>query len=62
MPTVHIEIVEGRTVEQKRGLLKDVTEALVKNIQCNPAGVRIVITDLKRENTGDGGVLLSDKK
>jgi hypothetical protein len=31
MPTVIVEADEGRTVEQKRGLVKDITDAVCKN-------------------------------
>jgi phenylpyruvate tautomerase PptA (4-oxalocrotonate tautomerase family) len=31
MPTIIIEADEGRTVEQKRGLVKDIIEAVCKN-------------------------------
>jgi len=60
MPLVTIKIIEGRTVAQKRGLVKDVTEAIVKNIGCQPAGVHIDIVDLKKENLAQGGKLFSD--
>jgi 4-oxalocrotonate tautomerase len=62
MPVVTIKIIEGRTVEQKRGMVKDVTEAIVKNIGCPPSAVHINILDLKRENFADGGILLCDNK
>jgi len=60
MPLVTIKILEGRTVEQKRGMAKDVTEAIVKNIVCPPAAVQIDIVDLKPENVAQGGKLFSD--
>jgi 4-oxalocrotonate tautomerase len=60
MPLVTIKILEGRTVEQKRGLAKDVTEAIVKNLGCSPTAVQIDIVDLKRENVARGGKLLAD--
>ena len=43
MPLVTIKILDGRTVEQKRGMVKDVTEAIVKNIGCKTEGVTIDI-------------------
>jgi 4-oxalocrotonate tautomerase len=61
MPLVTIKIIEGRTIEQKRGLVKDVTEAIAKNIGCQPSAVHIDIVDLKKENTGQGGKLFSDQ-
>ena len=60
MPLVTIKIVEGRTTEQKRGMVRDVTEAIVKNIGCRPEVVHIDIVDLKRENLAQGGILFFD--
>jgi 4-oxalocrotonate tautomerase len=61
MPLVTIKIIEGRTIEQKRGMTKDVTEAIVKNIGCPTAAVQIDIVELKPENIAQGGSLFSDK-
>ena len=60
MPLVTIKIIEGRNVEQKRGLVKDVTDAICKNIGCPPDVVHIDIVDLKPENVGQGGKLFTD--
>jgi 4-oxalocrotonate tautomerase len=61
MPLVTIKIIEGRTVEQKRGMAKDVTEAIVKNIGCPPTAVQIDIVEMKPENISQGGNLFLDK-
>jgi 4-oxalocrotonate tautomerase len=60
MPLVTIKIIEGRTVEQKRGMAKDVTEAIVKNMGCPAAAVHIDILELKQDNYAQGGKLFSD--
>jgi 4-oxalocrotonate tautomerase len=60
MPLVTIKIIEGRTIEQKRGMVKDVTEAIVKNIGCPPSAVHIDIVDYKQENLAQGGKLNID--
>ena len=60
MPLLTIKIVEGRTIEQKRGIAKDVTEAIVKNIGCPPEAVMIDMVDLKTENVSQGGKLFVD--
>jgi 4-oxalocrotonate tautomerase len=31
MPEVYVHAIEGRTKEQKRALIKDITDAVVKN-------------------------------
>jgi 4-oxalocrotonate tautomerase len=62
MPLVTIKIIEGRTVEQKRGMARDVTEAIVKNIGCPASAVQIDIVDLKKENIAQGGELFYDTR
>ena len=62
MPLVTIKMVEGRTIDQKRALVKDVTEAICKNIGVPSSAVHIDIVDLKRENLADGGQLFCDRK
>ena len=60
MPFVIVEAVEGRTVEQKRGLVKDITDAVCKNFKVNPDAVSILIHEVKRENLGKAGKLNID--
>ena len=60
MPLVTINILEGRSVDQKRQLAKDVTAAIVKNVGCPDAAVMITINDLKEENVAQGGKLFVD--
>ncbi|WP_425494975.1 4-oxalocrotonate tautomerase [Pandoraea eparura] len=62
MPTFHVEMFEGRTVEQKRAFVKAVTEAAVKTIGCTPESVDIIITDVKPENWATAGTLWSDPR
>jgi len=60
MPTVIVEADEGRTVEQKRGLVKDITEAVCKNFNVPPQSVTIHIHEGKKENRGKDGKLAID--
>lgn len=60
MPLVTMKLLEGRTLEQKRAMVKDVTEAIVKNLECPPEVVHIDIIDMKMEHFAKGGVLFSD--
>jgi 4-oxalocrotonate tautomerase len=60
MPLVTIKIIEGRSLDQKRGMAKDVTEAIVKNIGCPPTAVQIDIVEMKQENLSQGGKLFCD--
>lgn len=62
MPVVTINMVEGRTLDQKRALVKKITEAVCESVNVTPERVHIVITDMKREDYADAGVLLVDAK
>ena len=61
MPIVQIEILEGRTVEQKRVLAEKVTQAIVESIGAPPENVSIIIRDMAKENFAKAGKLASDK-
>lgn len=61
MPAVTIVLKEGRTVEQKRELVKAVTDAIVRTTNAKPEAVHIVIHDTPAYNIGSGGQLLADK-
>ncbi len=61
MPIVNIKIVAGRTVEQKRALVKNVTAAISASIGVPESAVWISIEDLAPENLGQAGVLRCDK-
>jgi 4-oxalocrotonate tautomerase len=61
--TVHAaEPTDGpRSIEQKRGLVKDLTDAIVRHFNVRPEAVVVNIIDDKRENKAKGGVLFSDR-
>ncbi len=60
MPRITVEAIEGRTIEQKRGLVKDITEATIKNFKVEPETVTIVIHEMSRENYAKAGKLFVD--
>ena len=57
MPTYHIEMMEGRTIEQKRRLVQEITRITVEVLGGSPDSVDILITDVNRENWATGGQL-----
>ena len=61
MPTYHIEMIEGRTVEQKKQLVEEITRVSVEVLGGTPEMVDILITDVKRENWATGGRLWSER-
>ena len=61
MPTVQIEILEGRTLAQKRLLVEKVTQAIVESIGAPAENVNIIIRDMPKENFSKAGKLACDK-
>jgi 4-oxalocrotonate tautomerase len=59
MPTIRIELFEGRTAEQKAALAREVTEACVRVLGGNPGSVDILFYDIARGDWATGGVLWS---
>lgn len=62
MPTYHIEMLAGRTVEQKKKLVEEITRVTVEVLGGSPSSVDILITDVPRENWATGGVLWSEPR
>jgi 4-oxalocrotonate tautomerase len=60
MPEVIVYLLEGRTIEDKRALVKDLTAAVVKNIGAPPEAVTVSLVETARTAKGKGGVLFSD--
>jgi 4-oxalocrotonate tautomerase len=61
MPTIHVELFAGRTVEQKRALAAALTEATVKTLGGSPEAVDIIFRDVERHDWATAGQLWSDK-
>ena len=54
--------MEGRSVEQKRALAKNVTRAVAESIGVPESAIWISIEDLKAENPAQGGELRLDRQ
>ena len=56
MPFVHIELLEGRSAEQKAALVKEITESVVKHTGAPADAVYVIIQELKKgEQLAQGG-------
>ncbi len=60
MPLVIVEADEGRSIDQKRGLVQDITSAVCKNFSVPPEAVSITIREGKKENRARAGKLAID--
>ncbi len=61
MPTINVQLFDGRPVETKRALAEALTNEACRVLGCGPEAVDVVFTDVKRENWATAGVLWSDK-
>lgn len=61
MPTLRVELFEGRTPEQKAALAQAFTQACVDVLGSSPDGVDILFYDVPRHNWATAGTLWSDK-
>ena len=60
MPMINVQMFEGRTLEQRRKLAKELTEGTCRALGCTPGDVQIILTDVKKENWSEAGKLFSD--
>lgn len=61
MPTYHVEMIEGRTVAQKKKLVEEITRVSVEVLGGSPEAVDVLITDIPAHNWATGGQLWSEK-
>jgi len=61
MPYVTVKMIEGRTTEQKRALVAEVTEAVAKTVNAPKENITVFIEEMSKENYGVAGTLFSDK-
>jgi 4-oxalocrotonate tautomerase len=61
MPLVVVKMLEGRSVEQKRRLVREITNVVVKYTGAPEEQVDVMIEDYPRENWAKAGTLFSDK-
>jgi 4-oxalocrotonate tautomerase len=52
----------GRTVEQKRRLVRAITDAMVEHADAKPGGLHVIIQEIPPDSWGRAGVLGIDRK
>jgi 4-oxalocrotonate tautomerase len=62
MPIVRIDMLSGRTPEQKAELIRRVTAALVETLAVKPEQVRVLIYELPPEHWGIGGETMEERQ
>lgn len=61
MPIITIKLARGRTIDQKRNLVKAVTDSAVSVLDGKPEWVSVLIEEFDRENWSTGGKLHIDQ-
>jgi len=61
MPLIQVDMFEGRTVDQKRALVTEMTEGFIRACGGKPEQVTVIITDKSKEDWGSSGTLAVDK-
>ena len=62
MPVIQITMSEGRTIEQKRELVKVLTKETARILNSKEENMRILIYEVSKENWGNAGILGTDMK
>lgn len=62
MPDVHITMLEGRSLDQKRKLAERITKVMVEEAGAKPESTHIVFIEVPRTNFAVSGGLISDRK
>ena len=60
MPEILVHIVEGRSPEAKKALMKDITDAVVKHFSVSAERVVVQIVESPRDSKSRGGVPFSE--
>jgi 4-oxalocrotonate tautomerase len=61
MPEIHVYLAQGRSLEQKRKVAGEITEAIVRNLDVPPEVVVVQFIESSRDSKARGGVLFSDR-
>ncbi|HKF73558.1 MAG TPA: tautomerase family protein [Stellaceae bacterium] len=61
MPEIIVYALEGRSLEQKRGLVKDITDAVVRHFTVPAEAVMVQIVEAPKTSKAKGGKLFSER-
>lgn len=62
MPILQVELLKGKTIEQKREMVKKITDAVTESLSCPKEVVSIIIREMEWENFAKAGILKADTK
>ena len=62
MPEVHVFMAAGKTDEQKKHMMSDITDALVNNLDCAAESVTVQIIEAKWSEKMKGGRTFDERR
>ncbi|AXI78363.1 2-hydroxymuconate tautomerase [Peterkaempfera bronchialis] len=61
MPLIQVKQIAGRTAEQKREIVRELTEAYVRATGVKPENIWVTIDEIPAENWATGGTPIADR-
>lgn len=61
MPLIHVHMASGRSDDEKRAVMQNITNGVVDALHVDPSVIRVWITEIEPTGFMAGGVLLADK-
>ncbi len=61
MPIIQVNMLEGRSVTQKRAMISAVTKAVCESLGADPKSVRIIINELDPEHFAVAGITVGEQ-
>jgi 4-oxalocrotonate tautomerase len=62
MPNITVELLSGRTLDQRREFAQAVTDAAVDILKARRQDVRILFQEIEKTDVANGGVLKADER
>lgn len=61
MPIVVVNAIAGRSIDQKRAVVREITDAFTRHFGVPEDAVSIIFNDMQEENYARAGVLRCDR-
>ena len=61
MPLIQVQMFTGRTPQQKRDLVRALTDAFVETAGSTPESIDVILTDVEPSDWAQGGMLCAEK-
>jgi len=62
MPVVTVQMYVGRTSQQKRALVRAITDAMVTHAGAKPDNLHVILQEVPKENWALAGVMGDERK